>query len=216
MLIIIMLLCLQLCGLSFKPPKKNTSEISRSIAAALPHIGTFYSHSYSAVALHQPVPKTRAQRFQLPSNAINMPEVASLIILQLLLSVTPEHTVHKISQWSPEILSARTVVLINEENIMFEASVEVSLETKLTNNGIMVTIDVGVDAVHPLENLSNHAGEGFWEWHANSAGKHSFVVNVALNPSHQVFNISRRWHFGRPFVVLRILPEILESAEVLE
>jgi hypothetical protein len=217
MLIIIMLLCLQLCGLSFKSRKKNTSEISRSIAApALPHIGTFYSHSYYAVILHQPVPKTRAQRFQLPPNAINMPEVASLIIRQLSLSVTPEHTVYKISQWSPEILSARKVVLINEENVMFEAGVEVSLETKLTNNGIMVTIDVGVDAVHPLENLSNHAGEGFWEWHANSAGKHSFVVNVALNPSHQVFNISRRWHFGRPFVVLRILPEILESAEVLE
>jgi hypothetical protein len=145
-----------------------------------------------------------------------MPEVASLINRQRSLSVTPEHTVHKISQWSPEILSACKVVLINEENVMFEASVEVSLETKLTNNGIMVTIDVGVDAVHPLENLSNHAGEGFWEWHANSAGKHSFVVNVALNPSHQVLDISRRWHFGRPFVVLRILPEILESAEVLE
>ena len=85
---------------------------------------------------------------------------------------------------------------------MLEASIEVSLKAKLTNNGIMVTIDVSVDAVHPLENLSNHAGEGFWERDDNSAGKHSFVVNVTLNPSHQVLDISRRWHFGRSFVVL--------------
>jgi hypothetical protein len=107
-------------------------------------------------------------------------------------------------------------VLVNEENVMFEASVEVSLKAKLTNDGIMVAIYVGVDTVHPLKYLSDHAGEGFWEWHADSAGEHSFVVNIALDPSHQVFDISWRWHFGWPFVILRILPEILESAQVLE
>jgi hypothetical protein len=57
-------------------------------------------------------------------------------------------------------------MLINEENIMLETSVEVSLKAELSNNGVVVAIDVGVDTVHSLENLSDHAREGFWEWNA--------------------------------------------------
>ena len=57
-------------------------------------------------------------------------------------------------------------MLINEENIMLETSVEVSLKAELSNNGVVVAIDVGVDTVHSLENLSDHTREGFWEWNA--------------------------------------------------
>ena len=29
-----------------------------------------------------------------------------------------------------------------------------------------MTIDVGVDTIHALEDLTNHGGEGFGEWYA--------------------------------------------------
>ena len=49
----------------------------------------------------------------------------------------------------------------------------------------------------------------------NPAGEHSFVVDIALNPTHQMLNVRRRGHFGRSLVVFRILPEILESKGAL-
>ena len=50
----------------------------------------------------------------------------------------------------------------------------------------------------------------------NSAWEDRFVVNVALNPGHQMFDVGWRWHFGRAFVVLRILPEVFEPSNVRE
>lgn len=41
--------------------------------------------------------------------------------------------------------------------------------------------------------------------------EHRLVVNVSLNPSHQVFNVFRRWHFGWALEVLGILPKVFES-----
>jgi hypothetical protein len=54
-------------------------------------------------------------------------------------------------------------VLIYEENIMFKAGIEMSLKPEFSNNGIMMTVNVGIDTVHALEDLSNHAREGLWE-----------------------------------------------------
>lgn len=45
------------------------------------------------------------------ANAVNM--FASLLH-QFKESVAPEHTVNKVSQWSPEILSTRKTMLIDE------------------------------------------------------------------------------------------------------
>lgn len=47
--------------------------------------------------------------------------------------------------------------------------------------------------------------------HTNPAGKHLFVVDIALHPTHQVLNVSRCGHLGRSSVMFRILPQILES-----
>ena len=55
-------------------------------------------------------------------------------------------------------------MLIDEEDVVLEACVEVSFEAKFTNDRVVVAIDVSVDAIHALEYLSNHAREGFWEW----------------------------------------------------
>jgi hypothetical protein len=40
--------------------------------------------------------------------------------------------------------------------------------------------------------------------------KHLLVVDVALNPCHQLLDVSRRGHLGRLLVVLRILPQVLK------
>jgi hypothetical protein len=41
-----------------------------------------------------------------------------------------------------------------------------SLEAQFTNDGVVVAIDVGIDTIHALEYLSDHAGEGFGEGNA--------------------------------------------------
>jgi hypothetical protein len=48
-------------------------------------------------------------------------------------------------------------MLINEKNIMLEAGVKMGLKAKLSHNRVVVTVDVSVNSVHPLEYLPNHA-----------------------------------------------------------
>lgn len=45
----------------------------------------------------------------------------------------------------------------------------------------------------------------------NTAWEYCFVVDVTLNPHHQMFDVGRGWHLGWPFIVLRVLPEVFES-----
>lgn len=42
------------------------------------------------------------------------------------------------------------------------------------------------------------------------AWEDGLVVNVALNPSHQVLNVGWSWHLRWTLEVLRILPQVLE------
>lgn len=81
-------------------------------------------------------------------------------------SVALEHAVHKISQRAPEILAAGKIVLVDEENVMLEARIEVCLESELSDDGIVMAVYVGIDTVHSLENLSDHARERLGEWDA--------------------------------------------------
>ena len=46
-------------------------------------------------------------------------------------------------------------MLVNEENIMLEACIQVRLESKLDNNGIVMAIYVGVDPIQSLEDLAD-------------------------------------------------------------
>lgn len=50
-------------------------------------------------------------------------------------------------------------MLINEENIVLEARVQVSLEAKLANDGVVVAVNVSVHTIHALEDLSDHTWE---------------------------------------------------------
>lgn len=44
----------------------------------------------------------------------------------------------------------------------------------------------------------------------DSAGKHGFIVDVALDPRHQMLHILGRGHLRWPFEILRVLPEKFE------
>lgn len=81
-------------------------------------------------------------------------------------SIAPQHAIHKVAEWSPEVLSACEVVLVDEQHVLLEARVQVRLQSQLADHGIVVAVDVGVDPVHALEDLADQLWEGLWERHA--------------------------------------------------
>lgn len=46
------------------------------------------------------------------------------------------------------------------------------------------------------------------------AGENRFIVYVALNPGHQMFDVCRSGHFRGALEILGILPEVLEPMYV--
>ena len=54
-------------------------------------------------------------------------------------------------------------MLVNEQDILLEARVEMGLEAELANHGIVVAVYVCVDTVHALEYLANQSREGLGE-----------------------------------------------------
>jgi hypothetical protein len=54
-------------------------------------------------------------------------------------------------------------MLIDEENVVLEACVQMWLKSKLNNNRVMVTVYMRVDSVESLEKLANQDWECFWE-----------------------------------------------------
>ena len=48
-------------------------------------------------------------------------------------------------------------MLVDEKDIVLEASIEMGLETQLTNHWVVMAVDMRIDTVHSLEDLSDHA-----------------------------------------------------------
>jgi hypothetical protein len=65
----------------------------------------------------------------------------------------------------------------------------------------------------PGENISGGSNQEMdcGDKHTDSTGEHLLVVDVALHPGHEVFDVFRGGHFSWAFVVFRVLPEVLES-----
>lgn len=84
-------------------------------------------------------------------------------------SITSEHTFHKIAEWSPEVFTTGKTMLVNEENIVLKAGIEMSLQPKFTNHRVVMTVYVCINPVHPLEYLTDHAWEGLGKRNAYSA-----------------------------------------------
>jgi hypothetical protein len=54
-------------------------------------------------------------------------------------------------------------VLVDEENVVLEAGVQMRLEAQVDDDWIVVTVDVSVDTVEAFEHLPEEARECFWE-----------------------------------------------------
>lgn len=80
-------------------------------------------------------------------------------------SVAPQHAVHQVAKRAPKVFAARQIVLIDKEHILLEAGVQVWLQPKLADDGVVVAVDVGVDTVHALEDLAHERRERFGKRH---------------------------------------------------
>jgi uncharacterized membrane-anchored protein len=126
--------------------------------------------------------------------------------------ITPQHTLHQIAQGTPEILAATgQSMLINEQHVVFEASVEMRLETQLNYDRVVVAVDVCIDTVQALEHVADERGERLGEGYANARREHGLVVDVRLYPGHKMLDILWSRHLGGLLVSLRVLPQVFES-----
>lgn len=80
--------------------------------------------------------------------------------------VTAQHAVHQITQRTPVILAAGQFVLIDKQDVVLEAGVQVWLETKVYHDRVVVAVDVGVDSVQTLEDLTEETRECLGEGNA--------------------------------------------------
>lgn len=120
-------------------------------------------------------------------------------------------------------------MLIHKQHVMLEACIQVRFEAKVDDDRIVVAVDMGVHAVHALEDLEEERlerlREGYAWWlsaahqnkyredvdeHTNSAREHLLIVYIALHPRHQMLNVLRCRHLCWLLEVLVVLPQILE------
>lgn len=83
-----------------------------------------------------------------------------LIVHQL---VALQHTVDQVTERAPIIPAAGQAMLVNEEDVLLEASVEMRLKPELSNDWVVVAVNVGVDSVHALKDLAHKVGERLGE-----------------------------------------------------
>ena len=104
------------------------------------------------------------------------------------------------------------------------------LKTKLYDDWIVVTVDMGINAVKSLEYLPHKPIEGFGERvpysrlntratiilscvvRTNFAWEHAFVVDIVLHPGHEMLNVFWCCHFRGSFEAVGVLPKILKPA----
>lgn len=54
-------------------------------------------------------------------------------------------------------------MLVDEQDVLLEACIQMRLETELADHGVVVAVNVGVDTVHALEDLADQRWERFGE-----------------------------------------------------
>lgn len=69
---------------------------------------------------------------------------------------------------------------------------------------------MGVDAVHALEDLPGEGGEALGEGDADAAGQDGLVVDVGLDPGHELLDVGGGGHLGGALVLVAVLPQVLE------
>jgi len=101
-------------------------------------------------------------------------------------------------------------MLVYEQHIVLEAGVEMRLQAQLDDDGVVVAVDMCVDAVQTLEHVPDERWKCLGEGNADARGEHGLVVDIGLYPCHEVFDVFGCGHLGRLLVVLGILPEVLK------
>lgn len=109
---------------------------------------------------------TAAKQESTDANAKKKKNQAQLLYSDPCISVALKHAVYQISQWAPVVAPAGEAMLVDKEDVLLEAGVKMWLEAELADNGVVMAVDVCVDAVHALEYLSDEREERFWEWNA--------------------------------------------------
>ena len=128
-------------------------------------------------------------------------------------SLALQHAIHHFRQRTPVVLPATffELMFIDEQDVVLEACVEMWLEAELHDDGVVVAVDVGVDAVQAFEDLLDGCLEVFRERDADATGEDGFVVDVGLYPCHEMFDVCWRRHFGGFGVSgCGVLPEVFE------
>lgn len=77
-----------------------------------------------------------------------------------------QHTLHKLSQGAPVVLTRCQLMLIHKQHIMLEARIQMWLKSQLQDDWVVVAVDMSVDTVETLEHLSEESWEGFGERHS--------------------------------------------------
>ena len=73
--------------------------------------------------------------------------------------ITAQHAIHQVSKWTPEVLPTGEVMLVDEQDILLEARVEVGLQSQFADDRVVVAVNVGIYTVHALEYLSYQCRE---------------------------------------------------------
>ena len=81
-------------------------------------------------------------------------------------SVALDHLRSQVAKRAVKVLAGIQLVLVDEEHVLLEARVQMGLEAELADHGVMVAVDVGVDAVHALEDLADEGREALGEGYA--------------------------------------------------
>ena len=106
-------------------------------------------------------------------------------------------------------------MLINEQHIVLEARIQMRLKTQMHHDRVMMTVDVRIDTVETLEQLSYGAGKVFGKGNADAGGKGGFVVDVGLDPGHEVLDVLGCGHLGGFGKAGRgVLPEVFKSMDI--
>lgn len=101
-------------------------------------------------------------------------------------------------------------MLVYEEDVLLETGVQVRFQAKFSNDGVVMTVNVGIDTVHAFENLAHQGWKRLWKRYTNATGHDGLVVNTSLDPCHELLDVGWCGHFRGTFEALVVLPEILE------
>ena len=79
--------------------------------------------------------------------------------------VATQHTIDQVTQGTPEVFPCPffQAVLIDEQDVVFEAGVEMRFQTQMHNDGVVMAVNVCVHPVKTLENLPDCLTKMLWK-----------------------------------------------------